>query len=234
MNYARDARRIAPGPDVARTSAVLTRLLGSCPCCCRIGTSLPSSRRGGWCWTRTTRRCCSRRASMSGSTGYFRLFDNHKYAVIDPAEHQPELTRLVETKPGDAVHPAPGGVRARVDVRGGDAAGRHRGAARGEELAGPARPADPLDGRLRRPGVHGAHHARAEQRRDAADQAVARHEDRAALLLPAQLAGGEAVRVGRVRLPVPGPARARRRPGPTCNFVAGRRDVRRHAGAPGT
>lgn len=38
---------------------------------------------------------------------YFRLFDNHKYAVIDPAEHQPELTRLVETKPGEAfvLHP---------------------------------------------------------------------------------------------------------------------------------
>jgi dCTP deaminase len=29
---------------------------------------------------------------------FFRLFDNHKYAVIDPAEHQPELTRLVETR----------------------------------------------------------------------------------------------------------------------------------------
>jgi dCTP deaminase len=28
----------------------------------------------------------------------FRLFDNHKYAVIDPSEHQPELTRLVETR----------------------------------------------------------------------------------------------------------------------------------------
>ncbi len=27
---------------------------------------------------------------------YFRLFDNHKYAHIDPAEDQPELTRLVE------------------------------------------------------------------------------------------------------------------------------------------
>lgn len=26
----------------------------------------------------------------------FRLFDNHKYAHIDPAEEQPELTRLVE------------------------------------------------------------------------------------------------------------------------------------------
>jgi len=27
----------------------------------------------------------------------FRLFDNHKYPFIDPAEDQPELTRLVET-----------------------------------------------------------------------------------------------------------------------------------------
>ena len=38
---------------------------------------------------------------------YFRLFDNHKYPFIDPAEEQPELTRLVETKPGEAfiLHP---------------------------------------------------------------------------------------------------------------------------------
>ncbi len=37
----------------------------------------------------------------------FRLFDNHKVAVIDPAEQQPELTRLVETKPGEPfiLHP---------------------------------------------------------------------------------------------------------------------------------
>lgn len=27
---------------------------------------------------------------------FFRLFDNHKYPVIDPAAEQPELTRLVE------------------------------------------------------------------------------------------------------------------------------------------
>lgn len=29
---------------------------------------------------------------------YFRLFDNHKYPYIDPAEEQPELTQLVETE----------------------------------------------------------------------------------------------------------------------------------------
>lgn len=38
---------------------------------------------------------------------YFRVFDNHKYAAIDPAEEQPELTRLVEAS-GDGpfvLHP---------------------------------------------------------------------------------------------------------------------------------
>ncbi len=29
---------------------------------------------------------------------YFRLFDNHKYPFIDPAEDQPELTHLVESE----------------------------------------------------------------------------------------------------------------------------------------
>ncbi len=39
---------------------------------------------------------------------FFRLFDNHKYSVIDPAQEQPELTRLVETAPDEAfiLHPA--------------------------------------------------------------------------------------------------------------------------------
>ena len=38
---------------------------------------------------------------------YFRLFDNHKYPVIDPAAEQPDLTHLVETEPEDAfvLHP---------------------------------------------------------------------------------------------------------------------------------
>ncbi len=38
---------------------------------------------------------------------YFRLFDNHKYPVIDPSEPQPELTRMVEVAPEDAfvLHP---------------------------------------------------------------------------------------------------------------------------------
>ena len=38
---------------------------------------------------------------------FFRLFDNHKYRVIDPAVDQPDLTRLVEVDPDDAfiLHP---------------------------------------------------------------------------------------------------------------------------------
>ena len=38
---------------------------------------------------------------------YFRLFDNHRYAVIDPAQEQPELTRLVEVPTGEplVLHP---------------------------------------------------------------------------------------------------------------------------------
>lgn len=38
---------------------------------------------------------------------YFRLFDNHKYPVIDPSQEQPELTRLVEVPAGEAfvLHP---------------------------------------------------------------------------------------------------------------------------------
>ena len=38
---------------------------------------------------------------------YFRLFDNHKYPVIDPSQDQPELTRLVDVDPKDGfvLHP---------------------------------------------------------------------------------------------------------------------------------
>ena len=38
---------------------------------------------------------------------YFRLFDNHKYAVIDPSIEQPDMTRLVEVDADEAfvLHP---------------------------------------------------------------------------------------------------------------------------------
>lgn len=38
---------------------------------------------------------------------YFRLFDNHKYPVIDPAEDQSDLTRMIEVDPAEGfiLHP---------------------------------------------------------------------------------------------------------------------------------
>ena len=38
---------------------------------------------------------------------FFRVFENHRYPHIDPAEEQPELTRLVEPQPGEPfiLHP---------------------------------------------------------------------------------------------------------------------------------
>ena len=38
---------------------------------------------------------------------FFRLFDNHKYPFIDPAEDQPELTHLIDVRPDEAfiLHP---------------------------------------------------------------------------------------------------------------------------------
>ena len=62
---------------------------------------------------------------------FFRLFDNHRYPHIDPAEDQPELTPLVEVDVRRAVHLAPGRVRARLHLRGrhapDDIAGRLEG-----------------------------------------------------------------------------------------------------------
>ena len=39
---------------------------------------------------------------------YFRLFDNHKYPYIDPAEDQPDLTHLVEVESGEPLILHPG------------------------------------------------------------------------------------------------------------------------------
>ncbi|MDN6331018.1 MAG: dCTP deaminase [Micrococcaceae bacterium] len=62
---------------------------------------------------------------------YFRLFDNHKYAHIDPSQDQPELTRLVEVDPTEAfvLHPGEfvlGSTYERVTLPD-DVAARHEG-----------------------------------------------------------------------------------------------------------
>ena len=138
---------------------------------------------------------------------YFRLFDNHKYPFIDPAEDQPELTRLVEVRPDEPFILHPGefvlGSTYEAVTLPDDVAARLEG----KSLARPARPADPLDRRVHRPRVHGPRHARAVERRHAADQALAGHEDRPAVLLPPLVAERAPLRLGRVRQPLPGPAR---------------------------
>ena len=95
------------------------------------------------------------------------------------------------------VHPPPGRVRPGPDPGVGRAARRPRGQARREELAREAGAADPLDGRLRRPGLEGQPDARAVQRRQPADRAVPRHAHRPDLVLPHVVAGRAAVRLAR-------------------------------------
>ena len=62
------------------------------------------------------------------------------------------------------------------------------------------------------PGFSGHVTLELSQRRDAADQALAGHEDRPAVHVPAQLAGRVPVRQRALRLPLPGAARADRLP----------------------
>ncbi|CAA9366982.1 MAG: Deoxycytidine triphosphate deaminase (dUMP-forming), partial [uncultured Nocardioidaceae bacterium] len=107
-----------------------------------------------------------------------------------------------------ALHPPPRRVRARVDVRDRLPSRRRRGAARGQVVAGSAGAADALDGGVHRPWLLRSRDPGAGERREPSDQAVAGHEDRPALLLPAVLTCRASLRLGEVRLPLPGAARA--------------------------
>ena len=78
----------------------------------------------------------------------------------------------------------------------------------GKSSPRPARPPDPLDRRLHRPGLGRPRDARALERREPPGDDLPRDEDRPDLLRPAHRAGGDAVRDRRDRLEVPGPARA--------------------------
>ena len=138
---------------------------------------------------------------------YFRVFENHRYPHIDPAADQSDLTRMVEPE-GDEpfiLHPGefvlgstyevvslPDDIAARVE---------------GKSSLGRLGLLTHATAGLRRSRLLRARDARAGQRRDLADQALPGHEDRAVLLLPAQLAVGAPLRLGEVRLALPGPAR---------------------------
>ena len=66
---------------------------------------------------------------------YFRVFHNARYPYIDVKQPQEELTEEVAIDDERPFILHPGRVRARLDARARDAAGRPRRQARGEELA---------------------------------------------------------------------------------------------------
>src|SRR5699024_10076092 len=77
----------------------------------------------------------------------------------------------------------------------------------GHVLPGPPGPPDPLHRRLHRPRLPRARHPGAVQCSHAADDAVARDEDRAVVLLPPLQPRRASLRLRRDRLALPGPAR---------------------------
>ena len=124
----------------------------------------------------------------------FRVFANNRYPFIDVHEEQPDLTELVEMKPDEPfiLHPGEfvlGSTLERVVLPDDLVARLGR-----EVLARAARPADPLDGRLRRSRMGRLPDPRAQQRGEPADHAVPGHEDRADLVLPPDLARRDALR----------------------------------------
>ena len=127
---------------------------------------------------------------------FFRLFNNHAYTYVDPAENQGELTEQFEVKPDEPwiLHP-----------------GEFALGSTWEYVKLDASIAARLEGKssLGRLGIltHStAGFAGIVQRVDTAGEAVAGHEDRPDVLLPAELAGRASVRFRRHRLALPGPA----------------------------
>ncbi len=138
---------------------------------------------------------------------FFRVFHNNRYPYIDVREPQEELTELVEIDDERAfvLHPGEfvlGSTLERVTLPD-DLVARLEGKSSLRE----ARPPDPLDRGLHRPGLGRARDARAVERREPPDHDLLRDEDRPALLHAADGAGRDAVRHRRARLEVPGPAR---------------------------
>ena len=146
---------------------------------------------------------------------FFRVFENHRYPHIDPAEDQPDLTRLVEPEGDEPFILHPGefvlGSTYEVVTLPDDVAARLEGKSSLGRLGLLTHStAGFIDPGLLRPRDAGA-----RQRRDPADQAVAGDEDRPALLLPAVLAGRAPLRLGRSTARATRASAARRRPGPS-------------------
>jgi len=116
---------------------------------------------------------------------FFRLFDNHKYAFIDPAVDQPDLTRLIEVSADEPfiLHPGefvlgstyefvtlPDDIAARLE---------------GKSSLGRLGLLTHSTAGFVDPGFKGHVTLRTFQHRNSANQAIPRHEDRSAVFLPA-------------------------------------------------
>ena len=177
-------------------------------CCSPTATWSPRSRPARCAWSRSSPALVQPSSIDVRLDRLFRVFNNHLYTHIDPAMQQDDLTSAVEVPDGEpfVLHPGEFVLASTLEVisLGDQLAGRLEG----KSSPGPARAAHALDRRLHRPGLLRSRDAGTVQRGEPADHPLAGHEDRAALHLPALLAGRAPVRLGGLRLALPGPAGA--------------------------
>ena len=154
----------------------------------------------------------------------FRVFANSRYPYIDveSRDARPHRARRGDGDEPFILHPGEfvlGSTLERVALPD-DLVARLEG----KSSLGRLGPADPFDGRLRRPGLGRLPHARAVERREPADHDLPGDEDRADLVLPAHDARPSPVRIEGDAEQVPGSARARRRAGSSRSSAVGTDD----------
>jgi hypothetical protein len=136
----------------------------------------------------------------------FRLFDNHRYAVIDPSVAQPELTRRVEVNEDEpfVLHPGEFVLGATLEkvALGDDVAARLEG----KSSLGAPRVVDTLNRGLHRSGFRRTRYPRVVQHCDHADPALPWHAHRTVVLLQPVEPSPGAVWVRNARLPLSGTA----------------------------
>ena len=136
---------------------------------------------------------------------FFRLFNNHAYTYVDPAENQGALTEQFEVQPDEPwiLHPGEFALASTWEYVKLDPTISGR-----QELAGPLGYPHPFHRRFQRSRFRRAYHARAVECEHLAGQTVAGHENRPDVLLPAELPRRTPIRVEGYRLALSRTARA--------------------------